>query len=86
MKLYTPQNSELMNVSAIWREGNTLVIEGTIMGAMPTRAVLRPDEARKAFALLKPAIWPFLLSFIFRKSPQKDEIGSLGLDGLLDDY
>lgn len=86
MKLYTPDGQELMNVAAIRRDGNNLVVEGIIMGAMPTQAVLRPEEARRMFGLLKPALMPFLLSFIFRRSGPRVEAPANPLAGLLDDY
>jgi len=52
MKLYTSDNSELMEVSAIKAEGNSLIVSGTIMGAMPIEAVLTPKELRQALRLL----------------------------------
>jgi hypothetical protein len=52
MKLYTSDNSELMSVSRIYADGNNLVVEGTIMGAMPIRAIVKPAEMRKALGLL----------------------------------
>ena len=86
MKLYTPDGQELMNVSVIRRDGDNLVIEGTIMGAMPTQAVVRPDEARRAFNLLKPSLWPFLLSFLFRSAGPRPQAPGNPLEGLLEDY
>jgi hypothetical protein len=86
MKLYTPDGQELMNVSAIRRDGNNLVVDGIIMGAMPAQAVLRPDEARSVFAVLAPGIIPFLLSFIFRRAGAKPAAQGNPLDGMLDDY
>lgn len=52
MKLYTADNSELMEVSAIKAEGTSLIVSGTIMGAMPIEAVLTPKELRQAMKLL----------------------------------
>jgi hypothetical protein len=52
MKLYTTDNSELMEVSSIRPEGRNLIVEGTIMGAMPVRAVVKPAELRSALGLL----------------------------------
>ena len=52
MKLYTPDNSELIEISAVVPSPDGLVIEGTIMGAMPMKAVLRPSELRRGFRLL----------------------------------
>lgn len=52
MKLYAADNSDLMEVSRIYPDGKNLVIEGTIMGAMPIRAIVKPAEVRKASALM----------------------------------
>jgi hypothetical protein len=52
VKLYTPDSSELIEISALRPVSDGLLIEGTIMGAMPMKAVLRPDELRRAFRLL----------------------------------
>jgi len=66
MKLYSADNSELMQVTALAREGNQLVIKGKIMGAMPMTARLSPAEFRKGFKLLDAKLFFFLLSFPFR--------------------
>lgn len=86
MKLFTPEGDELMHVKALRRDGNDIVIEGTIMGAMPTQAVVRPEEARRMFGLLKPGLMPFLSSFIFRKAARRPPPAPNPLAGLLDDY
>ena len=52
MKLYGADNRELMTVSEIARDGNTLIVRGRIFGAMPMTAKLRPEEARAALKLL----------------------------------
>jgi len=52
MKLYTLENAELMQVSAIRAEQGNLVVIGTIMGAMPVVAVVTPGELRKVFSVL----------------------------------
>ena len=67
MKLYTGDNSELMEVRALRREGNDLIVEGTIMGAMPISAVLRPAELRGMFKLLSLKTFLFIIGMFFRK-------------------
>ncbi len=52
MKLHTPDGNELMEVLHLEREGDQLVVRGTIMGTMPTKAVIRPENLRAAFSLL----------------------------------
>lgn len=66
MKLYTTDHSELMDVTGLKKEGNNLVVQGTIMGAMPTEAVLTPTELRASFKLLGPGLILFLLTMFFR--------------------
>ena len=69
MKLYGPDNSELMNVSAIERDGDQLVIKGKVFGAMPMTAKLRPSEARAALKMLNFKLILFLLTLPLRREP-----------------
>ena len=73
MKLYDSNRKELMTVRAFEREGNTLVIKGKIMGAMPMNARLLPSEARAALKLLTPGLVWFLLTLLFRRDDAKPE-------------
>ncbi len=66
MKLYGPDNKELMTVTAIQREGNELVVKGKIFGTMPMTAKLRPTEARRALRLLGLKNALFALTMLFR--------------------
>ena len=68
MKLYSPDKSELMDVSSIARDGNDLVIKGKVFGSMPMTAKLRPAEARKALKLIDLKTALFLLTLPFRKA------------------
>jgi hypothetical protein len=52
MKLYATDNSELMDITRIYPDANNLVVEGTIMGAMPIRAIVKPAEMRRAMGLM----------------------------------
>lgn len=72
MKLYGADNRELMTVSEIARDGDTLVIRGRIFGAMPMTAKLRPAEARAALKLLNWRVVFFLISLFFRRSARAD--------------
>jgi hypothetical protein len=67
MKLYSPDKSELMDVSSIERDGADLVIKGKVFGAMPMAARLRPAEARKALKLVDLKTALFILTLPFRK-------------------
>ncbi|HAZ80585.1 MAG TPA: hypothetical protein DCX08_11685 [Porticoccaceae bacterium] len=71
MKVFSADGSVLMEVKSFDRNGNNIEFTGTVMGAMPVKGSLSPDEARKAFGLMKgKGLWFFLMSFIFRKSAQ----------------
>ncbi len=52
MKLYMTDNSDLMEIVKIYPENGNLIVEGTIMGAMPVRAVVKPAEMRSALGLM----------------------------------
>ncbi len=67
MKLFSPDKSELMDVSAIERDGNELLIKGKVFGAMPMTARLKPEEARKALKLVNLKLALFILTLPFRK-------------------
>lgn len=68
MKIYGADNSELMEISVIERDGDTLLVKGKIYGTMPLSAKLRPEEARKVFRLLNFRTMLFILTLPFRKS------------------
>ena len=68
MKLYAHDNSELMEVNAFSREANNLVIDGTIMGALPIRAAVKPAEIRRAIRMMDFRTKCFALSMLFRPS------------------
>ena len=67
MKLFSPDKSELMDVSSIERDGSDLVIKGKVFSAMPMTARLRPEEARKALKLVDLKTALFILTLPFRK-------------------
>ncbi|NKJ49042.1 hypothetical protein CIC12_20340 [Burkholderia sp. SG-MS1] len=72
MKLYSPDNSELMDISALERDGSQLLIKGTAFGAMPITAQLRPSEARAALKLVDFKIVIFLIRLLFRRESKND--------------
>jgi phytoene dehydrogenase-like protein len=67
MTLYGPDNAELMTVSEIRREGDSLVISGKSFGTMPMVARLDGDAARSGLKLLGVRMLPFLVSLPFRR-------------------
>ena len=68
MKLVGPDNSELMTVSALERDGKDLVIKGKVFGTMPMTARLTPEQARAAFKLLNLRTILFILTLPFRRA------------------
>jgi hypothetical protein len=66
MKFYTPEKSVLMVVTSLEQHSEGLLLKGNIMGTMPMKAILRPEELRAAFRLLDFKICLFLLTMLFR--------------------
>jgi hypothetical protein len=67
VKLHSTDGSELLTVSALERDGNSLLIKGKVFGAMPMNARLKPEAARAALKLLTPRLILFLLTLPFRR-------------------
>jgi hypothetical protein len=67
MKFYTPEKTDLIDVTAVRPHPDGLLIEGKIMGAMPMKAVLRPHELRSGLRFLTPrTIWALLRMLLSR--------------------
>jgi hypothetical protein len=67
MKIYGLDNSELMQITSLEREGNSLVMKGKVFGTMPMTAKLNPQEGRNALKLVNLKLAVFLLTFLFRR-------------------
>lgn len=67
MKIMSPDKSELMEISAIYQDEGNLVISGKIMGSLPMKAIIRPQDARNGLKLLNYRLILFLSTFLFRK-------------------
>jgi hypothetical protein len=67
MKIYGPDNNELMQITSLEREGGKLVMKGKVFCSMPLTAKLTGSEARNALKLLNFKLVLFLLTFLFRK-------------------
>jgi len=67
MKIYGPDNNELMQITSLEAEDGKLVMKGKVFGSMPLTAKLTPREARNALKLLNFRLVIFLLTFFFRK-------------------
>ena len=66
MKFFTTDNTELIMITAVAPHPDGLEIEGTIMGAMPMKAVLRPTELRRGLRFLNLRVIAALLGMLFR--------------------
>jgi hypothetical protein len=72
VKLYASDNSVLMDISRIYKDSNKLIVEGTIMGAMPIRAIVKPAEMRKAMGLMSFKTKWAAFSMLFYRSGKND--------------
>jgi len=70
MKLFTPEKVELLNVTAVAPHRDGLIIHGRIMGAMPMKAVLTPQELRRTFRLFGPKLYWTILLMLFTRGPR----------------
>jgi hypothetical protein len=68
MRLFTPDKTELIVISSVEPHQEGLAIEGTIMGAMPMKAVLRPEEMRRGMRLLSARVIVKSLTMLFSRS------------------
>lgn len=66
MRIRGQDNSELMQITSIERQGSELVMKGKVFGSMPMAAKVSPQEARNALKLLNFRLVIFLLTFLFR--------------------
>lgn len=66
LTLFSSDNSKLMEIEALERSGNDLLIKGKVFGAMPMTARLTPAEGRKGLKLLNLKLALFLLTFLLR--------------------
>ncbi|MBR0755278.1 hypothetical protein JQ604_24100 [Bradyrhizobium jicamae] len=68
MKFYTPEKNELIEITEVEPHPNGLLVGGRIMGAMPMKAILRPEELRGAFRFASAAVVLRLLRMLFARS------------------
>lgn len=67
MKIFTPEGTELITVTAVESFEDGIAISGTIMGAMPMKGVLRPGEMRAGFRFASLKLIFTLIAMLFRK-------------------
>lgn len=68
MKIFGPDNQELIAIAAIERDGAELVLRGKILGTLPMSARIRPEEARRGLKLLDWRTAMFVLSLPWRRT------------------
>jgi hypothetical protein len=68
MKIFGPDNQELIVIAAIERDGAELVLRGKILGTLPMSARIRPEEARRGLKLLDWRTAMFVLSLPWRRA------------------
>lgn len=67
MKLYGSEGVLLMEVEAIEAAGQSIQIKGKMMGQVPMRVVVGPQELREAWRLLTlKVIWQALRLFLWK--------------------
>ena len=69
MKIYGQDNTEIMQIHSLERDGNRLVLKGKVFGTMPISARLTPQEGRNGLKLLNFkvalfSVWKVLCQFI----------------------
>ncbi len=76
MKLYGPDQRELMTVSRLERSGNQLLIRAKVFGTMPMTVTLTPADVRAGLKLLGLRGLLFMLTMPFRRSTSKRKEGT----------
>jgi hypothetical protein len=73
VKFYTPEKTVLMDITSVKAHPDGLLIEGKIMGAMPMKAILRPEEMRKAFKLMNRPLYLKVIGMLLGRSPKPEK-------------
>jgi hypothetical protein len=71
MKFYTPEKSVLLDITSVQPHDQGIVVSGKIMGTMPMKAILRPEELRAGLRLLTFKLIFTLLSMLFRPASKR---------------
>ena len=67
MKIFGPDNNELIQITSLESEGGKMVMRGKVFGSMPLTAKVSGTEARNALKLVNFKLALFLLTLFFRK-------------------
>ena len=68
MRIFGADTKELIEISAIERDGVALVLRGKIFGTLPMSARVTPEEARRGLKLLGWRTALFALSLPWRRT------------------
>jgi hypothetical protein len=71
MKLYTPEKTVLLDVTSVQPHPEGILMAGKIMGTMPMKAIVRPEELRAGFRLLTVRLFFRLTSMLFRRADKR---------------
>ncbi len=71
MKLYTPDKSVLLDVTAVAPHPDGVLVTGKIMGTMPMKAIVRPEELRAGLRLLNVRLVLTLVAMLFRPARKR---------------
>jgi hypothetical protein len=66
MKLYTPEKSVLLDVTSVQPHPDGVLVTGKIMGTMPMKAIVRPEELRAGIQLLNVKLFLKLVAMLLR--------------------
>ncbi len=66
MRLYGPDDRELLTVTSLERDADQLLIRGKVFGTLPIIAKLDGEQARALVRMLRPRLLWFLLTLPFR--------------------
>jgi len=67
MRIFGPDDNELIRITSLESEGGKLVMRGKVFGSMPLTAKLTGTEVRNALKLVNFKLALFLLTLLFRK-------------------
>lgn len=67
MKLFTPEKTPLLDVASVEPHPDGILIQGKIMGTMPMKAILRPEELRAGLRFLGPRLILTVIAMLFRR-------------------
>lgn len=72
VKIYGADDKELMLVTAIDRDGGSLVVKGKIFGTMPIAMKIPPQTVRSALRMISLRTLLFTISLLFRRSSTRE--------------